>query len=412
MEEWWKQLKHELPSFDSFRASLIWMCDRCFNNSVLGVVDFVLLIVHGFLWDIDCHTQKIIKASSIIKRRCRRWYSLLRNFSACAQTNITRIEVVISKASGSRYLQTDSSWFLCWCFKPPPWCVQAWVAFPTSRAGFPRQFEVCVVRLTTLLLLPMPFCNLRIRSISNDCHMFALSGSPLRLLTSTSAHEEFQIADRTWSVNCSCSVRENNSYTYFIILYLYVVFFNRSRLYKAVLTVAVATKLPLLPLLLSLLLLPKRSYILKPTKYGQQLNIRKPKANAKHINWILHQIISMYDHMLPYYHIYLYLIIVVITYHDVSRNWKRLPVLGWTPQIKSCNRCVTSSVHPRYPTIQLTQSRGILSYLTNSTHSHSIEWNQVSRCSLRWTWAKTQPNQLVGWNICDWSSQRRTYQDY
>ena len=168
-----------------------------------------------------------------------------------------------------------------------------------------------------------------------------------------------------------------------------------SIIYKAVLTVAVAAKLLLLLLLLSLLLLPKRSYILKPTKYGQQLNIRKPKANAKQINWILHQIISMYDHMLPYYHIYPYLIIVVITYHDVSRNRKRVPVLGWTPQIKSCNRCVTSSVHSRYPPHSI--SWYLIIY--NSTHSHSIELNEVSRCSLRWTWAKTQPNQLVGWNI-------------
>ena len=94
--------------------------------------------------------------------------------------------------------------------------------------------------------------------------------------------------------------------------------------------------------------------------------------------------------------IFIYIWSFVITYHDVSRNWKRLPVLGWTPQIKSCNRCVTSSVHPRYPTIQLTQSRGILSYHINSTHSHSIEWNQVSRCSLRWTWAKNTTKSAGG----------------
>lgn len=50
-----------------------------------------------------------------------------------------------------------------------------------------------------------------------------------------------------------------------------------------------------------------------------------------------------------------------------------------------------------YPTISNSLNL-VVSYhiLSNSTHSHSVEWNQVSRCCLRWTWAENTTKSAGG----------------
>ena len=112
----------------------------------------------------------------------------------------------------------------------------------------------------SLTVLQLPFCNLRIRSISKQVPYVRAAWA-----TFGTAYIYFGLGRSI----VAAPFQKQHLYTYVLIS------FKRSRLYKAELTVAVATKL----LLLLLLLLPKGSYIIKPTnKVNNQYSIHKPKA--------------------------------------------------------------------------------------------------------------------------------------